>query len=322
MTLIGSAGPIVEKSELGLALIAGENPLLTSGPDDFQRLLHFVAERIPPMSRAARAYLGAERYARRDALALVWDGWLTPATTEGCPESLESIKTPALVIQGDRDRVIHPATGKALAARLPNARLDLLEGVGHLPMMEKPKEIAALVDRFVASVTRSRRGTGYLNQRTPDRCRSMRHGQAAGYAAIAVLVWGCSSSGGVATSSDSGAGSGAPCQKSVYNCGCGNPAPSRAAPLRNAARPISRALRPHAATGAGPSLVRMRQLRVLDRSIRGSAGELLSLSGPLRLSPEEAKGDEGDGATAWRTCLARGFGNAFFSPRRRPSHKG
>jgi abhydrolase domain-containing protein 6 len=152
MTLIGSAGPIVEKSELGLALDRGENPLLTSGPDDFQRLLHFVAERVPPMSRAARAYLGAERYARRDAMALVWDGWLTPATTEGIPESLESIKTPALVIHGDRDRVIHPATGEALAARLPNARLDLLEGVGHLPMMEKPKEIAALVDRFVASV--------------------------------------------------------------------------------------------------------------------------------------------------------------------------
>jgi hypothetical protein len=53
----------------------------------------------------------------------------------------------------------------------------------------------------------------------------MGRGQAAGYAAIAVLVWGCSSSGGVATSSDSGSGSGAPCQKSVYNCGCGNPAP-------------------------------------------------------------------------------------------------
>jgi abhydrolase domain-containing protein 6 len=153
MTLIGSAGPIVEKSELGHALDRGENPLLTSSPDDFARLLHFVAEKPPPTSRAARVYLGAERYARRDALALVWDGWLTPPTTEGIPEALESITTPALVIHGDRDRVIHPSTGKALAARLPNARLELLEGVGHLPMMEKPKRVAALIDRFVASVT-------------------------------------------------------------------------------------------------------------------------------------------------------------------------
>ncbi len=152
MTLIGSAGPIVEKSELGHALDRGENPLLTSSPDDIGRLLQFVAETLPPMPGSVRRYLGAERYARRDALALAWDGWLTPPTTEGIPESLESIATPTLVIQGERDRVIHPATGKALAARLPNARLELLEGVGHLPMMEKPKLIAALIDRLVASV--------------------------------------------------------------------------------------------------------------------------------------------------------------------------
>jgi abhydrolase domain-containing protein 6 len=151
MTLIGSAAPIVEKSELGHALDRGENPLLTSSPDDLGRLLQFIAETVPPMSRAARAYLGTERFARRDALALVWDGWVSPPATEGIPQALESIATPALVIHGDRDRVIHPATGKALAARLPRARLELLEGVGHIPMMEKPKEIAALIDRFVTS---------------------------------------------------------------------------------------------------------------------------------------------------------------------------
>jgi abhydrolase domain-containing protein 6 len=152
MTLIGSAGPIVEKSELALALDRGENLLLPSSPDDLGRLLHFVAEKVPPLSRAARRYLGAERYARRDALALAWDGWLTPAATEGIPESLESIATPALIIQGEQDRVIHPSTARALAARLPNARLELLEGVGHLPMVEMPRAIAALVDRFVASI--------------------------------------------------------------------------------------------------------------------------------------------------------------------------
>jgi pimeloyl-ACP methyl ester carboxylesterase len=48
--------------------------------------------------------------------------------------------------------VIHPATGRALASRIPNARLELLEGIGHVPMMEVPKVTAALVDRFVASL--------------------------------------------------------------------------------------------------------------------------------------------------------------------------
>ena len=152
MTLMGSAGPIVEKSELGLALDRGENPLLTDGPDDLDRLLRLVAEKVPPSSRAMRRHLGAERFSRRDAQALLFDGWVSPAPGDGIPEDLESIAAPALVIHGEHDRVIHPATGKALARRLPNARLEILEGIGHVPMMEAPKLSAQLVDRFVASL--------------------------------------------------------------------------------------------------------------------------------------------------------------------------
>lgn len=152
MTLIGSVGPLIEKSELLHALDRGENPLITDGPDDLERLLRFVAERAPPSSRAMRRHLGHERYARRDALVDLFDGWNSPQPGQGVPTELASIATPALVIHGERDRVIHPSTGKALAEQLPNARLEILHGIGHVPMMETPKITAELFDRFVASL--------------------------------------------------------------------------------------------------------------------------------------------------------------------------
>ena len=152
ITLMCSVGPIVEKSELGLALDRGENPLITDSPDDLDRLLSLVAEKKPPSSRAMRKYLGTDRFARREALFALFDGWNAPVAGEGVPTELAKIRTHALVVHGAKDRVIHPSTGKALAEQLPNARLEILEGIGHVPMMEAPKLVAQIVDRFVGSV--------------------------------------------------------------------------------------------------------------------------------------------------------------------------
>lgn len=152
MTLIGSVGPILEKSEVGLALDRGENPLITTSVEDLDRLLHLVAEKLPQSPRPMRRHLGTERFARSESLHALFEGWNNPAPEERVPEHLEQLRTPALVIHGERDRVIHPSTARALAERLPAARLEILHGVGHIPQIEAPKAVAALVDGFVASV--------------------------------------------------------------------------------------------------------------------------------------------------------------------------
>jgi pimeloyl-ACP methyl ester carboxylesterase len=114
--------------------------------------MRFVAEKSPPLPRAVGAYLGSDRFARRDAQTELFEGWILPAEGDGVPEDLEAIKAPALVIHGTKDRLIHPSTGRALAERLPNARLEMLEGVGHVPMIEAPKVTAQLIERFLRTV--------------------------------------------------------------------------------------------------------------------------------------------------------------------------
>ena len=41
------------------------------------------------------------------------------------------ITAPALVIHGDRDRMVHPSGGEATAAAIPGARLETMHGLGH-----------------------------------------------------------------------------------------------------------------------------------------------------------------------------------------------
>ena len=52
---------------------------------------------------------------------------------------------PALVAHGDLDAVIPPANAKALAARWPGARVEVLAGCGHALMAQEPRRIADLI---------------------------------------------------------------------------------------------------------------------------------------------------------------------------------
>jgi pimeloyl-ACP methyl ester carboxylesterase len=48
------------------------------------------------------------------------------------------VQAPTLVIHGSLDRVIPIAAARELARRRPDWTLEVLEGVGHVPMMETP----------------------------------------------------------------------------------------------------------------------------------------------------------------------------------------
>jgi pimeloyl-ACP methyl ester carboxylesterase len=58
---------------------------------------------------------------------------------------------PTLVVWGDRDRLVDPALAPRLAAVVPDARLLVLEGVGHVAMLEAPEETARAVLGMVES---------------------------------------------------------------------------------------------------------------------------------------------------------------------------
>ncbi len=56
-----------------------------------------------------------------------------------------SLPMPTLVVWGDRDRLVDPRLAPRLAAAVPDARLLVLETVGHVAMMEAPEETARAV---------------------------------------------------------------------------------------------------------------------------------------------------------------------------------
>jgi pimeloyl-ACP methyl ester carboxylesterase len=59
--------------------------------------------------------------------------------------ALRSIAAPTLVIWGSADSIAPLRTGQALASAIPRARLVIMEGVGHAPMIEVPDRFNPIV---------------------------------------------------------------------------------------------------------------------------------------------------------------------------------
>ncbi len=63
------------------------------------------------------------------------------------------LTVPTLFVVGSADKAIAPDTAFALAERLPNARVELLRGLGHLAHEEAPERVAQVIVAAPAPVT-------------------------------------------------------------------------------------------------------------------------------------------------------------------------
>jgi poly(3-hydroxyoctanoate) depolymerase len=61
------------------------------------------------------------------------------------------LQQPTLVLAGDDDPIIPVINGRILARIIPNARLEIIRGGGHLFLLERPTEFAALIAPFLTA---------------------------------------------------------------------------------------------------------------------------------------------------------------------------
>jgi pimeloyl-ACP methyl ester carboxylesterase len=98
-----------------------------------------------PGTGAIRSPLLAEARAARGLLAC--------STNRGAvrqlPRLTAELTVPSLWIAGSRDQVMQPRYVRHLAGYSPGHQLSILEGLGHLPMRQKPRELAALIDTWL-----------------------------------------------------------------------------------------------------------------------------------------------------------------------------
>jgi len=74
------------------------------------------------------------------------------SNSTGLEGTLKGSLVPTLIVWGDNDRVLHVSGAKILESVMPKAQVAIMEGVGHLPMIEKPKETAEIYMSFLGKL--------------------------------------------------------------------------------------------------------------------------------------------------------------------------
>ncbi len=64
-------------------------------------------------------------------------------------EVVDAITVPTLLVHGTADRVVPYVASARLAGRKPDWDFQTLEGVGHIPMLERPDEVTKLISEFL-----------------------------------------------------------------------------------------------------------------------------------------------------------------------------
>jgi pimeloyl-ACP methyl ester carboxylesterase len=75
-------------------------------------------------------------------------------------EEIRKINVPALIICGAEDKMTPPDCSRQLAASISGSTLEIIEGAGHMVMMERPAEFNISLDKFAESISEAFSGEG------------------------------------------------------------------------------------------------------------------------------------------------------------------
>lgn len=110
--------------------------------DPRSHMAELVVAGNPSIDKMLTAYQSLTVLAR-----LVWERPYDPKLAA----RLHRVACPVLLLWGDNDKLVPPAFAEAYRAHLPNARIQLIPGCGHLGMFEKEAEFVAAVTNFCAA---------------------------------------------------------------------------------------------------------------------------------------------------------------------------
>jgi abhydrolase domain-containing protein 6 len=128
--------------------------LFSRQPADFQRTLDTVFVKRPFLPGSVIKVLSQRAVANYPLHTRIFEQLEAQRAKASLNEVIRGLPVPALIVFGDGDRAVDPADGPVWQSLLPQAQLEVLKDVGHLPMMEVPAVAAQRYLKFREGVAR------------------------------------------------------------------------------------------------------------------------------------------------------------------------
>jgi pimeloyl-ACP methyl ester carboxylesterase len=144
-----------EPSELARSVAQGDNWLVASTPQEFDRLLNKVFTKRPYTPKSVLRYLANHTIRNSAKSRQIFAEMQTNAPP--LAERLPKIVAPTLIIWGDQDRVLHVSCADLFNQGIKNSEVLVIRGSGHMPLVENARQCATA---WLAFVEKSRRTRG------------------------------------------------------------------------------------------------------------------------------------------------------------------
>jgi len=143
-----------EPSELARSVTQGDNWLVASSLQEFDRLLNNVFGRRPYAPKAVLRYLANHAIRNSAKSAKIFAEMQT--NDPSLAERLPHINAAALIVWGDQDRVLHVSCAVLFRQGIKNSEVMVIPGSGHMPLVENARACSAAWLAFVGKSRQTR----------------------------------------------------------------------------------------------------------------------------------------------------------------------
>lgn len=136
-----------EQSDLARAVAQGDNWLVVSSMEGFERLMENLFVKRPYAPRSVLKYLARQTVSRSQKTQRIFD----ELQTNNAPlaERLGQIKAPTFIIWGDQDKLIHVSAAEVFRTGIGNSEVLIMKQTGHMPLLENVKQCGAAYLAFL-----------------------------------------------------------------------------------------------------------------------------------------------------------------------------
>lgn len=126
----------------------GPNPLMARTEDEFAQLFDFAMQDPPFIPRPLLDVMARERIRNFELEQRIFNQIMA----DSVEARITGLAVPALIVWGEQDRALHVGSAQVLQALMPRSQVIVMPAVGHLPMIERPRQSADDYLRFRASL--------------------------------------------------------------------------------------------------------------------------------------------------------------------------
>jgi pimeloyl-ACP methyl ester carboxylesterase len=131
----------------------GKNPLLAQTPEEFPAIMEFVMSKPPFFPHSFKRVLGERAAADYPLHSRIFEQLNDPKQPHPTLDGLiKDIQAPTLVVWGNEDRALNYQASEIYKAEIPKAQVIVMDGIGHLPMIEATKQSAEDYKNFRANL--------------------------------------------------------------------------------------------------------------------------------------------------------------------------